>query len=44
MQYAYDQGFNQLRQRYAAALGVIIYAVVLLLTVVQWRLGRRGEQ
>lgn len=42
VQYAYDQGFNQLRQGYAAALGVIIYAVVLLLTVVQWRLGRRS--
>ena len=44
VQYAYDQGFNQLRQGYAAALGVIIYAVVLLLTVVQWRLGRRGDR
>lgn len=44
VQYAYDQGFNQLRQGYAAALGVIIYAVVLVLTVVQWRLGRRGER
>lgn len=43
VQYAYDQGFNQLRQGYAAALGVIIYAVVLVLTVAQWRLGRRGE-
>jgi ABC-type sugar transport system permease subunit len=43
VQYAYDQGFNQLRQGYAAALGVVIYAVVLLLTLAQWRLGRRGE-
>jgi len=43
VQYAYEQGFNQLRQGYAAALGVIIYAVVLVLTLAQWRLGRRGE-
>ncbi len=43
VQYAYDQGFNQLRQGYAAALGVVIYAVVLLLTLAQWRLGRRDE-
>ncbi|WP_336922847.1 carbohydrate ABC transporter permease [Aquipuribacter sp. SD81] len=42
VQYAYDQGFTQLRQGYAAALGVIIYVVVLALTVVQWRVSRRG--
>lgn len=42
VQYAYDQGFNQLRQGYAAALGVIIYVVVLALTAAQWRLQRRG--
>lgn len=42
VQYAYDQGFTQLRQGYAAALGVIIYVVVLALTAAQWRLQKRG--
>ncbi len=43
VQYAYDQGFNQRRQGYAAAIGVIIYVIVLVLTIVQWRLQRRRE-
>lgn len=41
VQYAYDQGFTQLRQGYAAALGVVIYVVVLALTAAQWRFTRR---
>lgn len=44
VQYAYDQGFNQRRQGYAAALGVMIYALVLVLTVAQWRLSRRRDE
>lgn len=44
VQYAYDQGFNQRRQGYAAAIGVIIYVIVLLFTVVQWRLSRRRDE
>lgn len=43
VQYAYDQGFNQRRQGYAAALGVIIYVIVLVFTVAQWRLTRRRD-
>ena len=43
VQYAYDQGFNQRRQGYAAALGVIIYILVLALTIVQWRVARRRD-
>ena len=30
MQYAYDQGFSRRRQGYAAAIGVIIYVIVLV--------------
>ncbi len=41
--YAYDEGFQQRRQGYAAALGVVVYVIVLVLTVVQWRVGRRRE-
>jgi len=43
VQYAYDQGFNQRRQGYAAALGVVMYVIVLLLTLVQWRISRRRD-
>jgi len=44
VQYAYDQGFNQRRQGYAAAIGVIIYIIMLGFTVVQWRVQRGGEE
>lgn len=44
VQYAYDQGFNQRRQGYAAAIGVIIYVIVLAFTVAQWRLSRRRDE
>jgi ABC-type sugar transport system permease subunit len=44
VQYAYDQGFNQRRQGYAAAIGVIIYILVLLFTVAQWRLSRNRDE
>lgn len=43
VQYAYDEGFNQRRQGYAAAIGVIIYLIVLLFTIAQWRLNRRRD-
>ena len=43
VQYAYDQGFNQRRQGYAAAIGVVIYLIVLAFTAVQWRVQRGGE-
>jgi ABC-type sugar transport system permease subunit len=43
VQYAYDQGFNQRRQGYAAAIGVILYFIVLGLTMVQWRFSRRRD-
>ena len=41
--YAYSQGFEQRRQGYAAALGMVLYAIVLVLTLVQWRSGRRRD-
>jgi multiple sugar transport system permease protein len=43
VQYAYDQGFNQRRQGYAAAIGAIIYVIMLAFTAVQWRVQRGGE-
>jgi multiple sugar transport system permease protein len=44
VQYAYDQGFNQRRQGYAAAIGVIIYLIMLAFTTVQWRVQRGGDE
>ncbi len=44
VQYAYDQGFNQRRQGYAAAIGVIIYVIMLAFTAVQWRVRRGGDE
>lgn len=44
VQYAYDEGFGQRRQGYAAAIGVIIYAIVLSLTVLLWRVSRRRDE
>lgn len=44
VQFAYDEGFNQRRQGYAAAVGVIIYALMLLFTLVQWRANRKMDE
>ncbi|WP_162308264.1 carbohydrate ABC transporter permease [Segeticoccus rhizosphaerae] len=44
VQYAYDEGFNQRRQGYAAAIGVILYVVVLIFTVLQWRLSKTRDE
>ncbi|TNM60724.1 sugar ABC transporter permease [Streptomyces sp. NP160] len=41
--YAYDSGFEQRRQGYAAALGVVLFAIVMVLTLLQWRAGRRRD-
>jgi multiple sugar transport system permease protein len=41
--YAYNEGFAQRRQGYAAAIGVVLYAIVMVLTLVQFRLNRRAE-
>ncbi|GAA2697179.1 carbohydrate ABC transporter permease [Nonomuraea recticatena] len=41
--YAYSTGFEQRQQGYASAIGVLLYLIVLVLTVVQWRIGRRRD-
>jgi ABC-type sugar transport system permease subunit len=41
--YAYTTGFEARRQGYAAAIGVVIYALVLLFTVLWWRAQRNQE-
>jgi multiple sugar transport system permease protein len=41
VQYIYDTGFTQLRMGYAATLGLVLFVVLLLVTLVQFRLSRR---
>jgi multiple sugar transport system permease protein len=41
--YAYRQGFGSRQQGYASAIGVVIFLVVLLFTVLWWRSQRKGE-
>lgn len=40
VQYAYEQGFIQRAQGFAAAVGVVLYVIVMVLTLAQWRLSR----
>lgn len=42
--YAYAEGFDARRQGYAAAIGVVTYLFVLVLTVLWWRRQREREQ
>lgn len=44
VQYAYDQGFTQREQGYAAAIGVVLYVIVLALTAVYWRAAQRRDE
>ncbi len=44
VQYAYDEGFNRRRQGYAAAIGVVIYVLVLAFTAVQWRVSKTRDE
>lgn len=44
VQFAYDEGFNQRRQGYAAAIGVIIYALMLIFTVLQWKANKGRDE
>ncbi len=41
--YAYTTGFEQRQQGYASAIGVLLYLIVLVMTIVQWRVNRRRD-
>ena len=41
--YAYATGFDARRQGYAAAIGIVIWAVVLVFTVLWWRVQKRRD-
>ncbi|NUP01729.1 MAG: sugar ABC transporter permease [Nonomuraea sp.] len=42
--YAYSTGFEQRQQGYASAIGVVLYLIVLVMTVLQWRINRRRDE
>ncbi|WP_061293292.1 carbohydrate ABC transporter permease [Herbidospora cretacea] len=41
--YAYSAGFEQRQQGYASAIGVVLYLIVLVMTIVQWRVNKRRD-
>ncbi|GIH28474.1 sugar ABC transporter permease [Acrocarpospora phusangensis] len=41
--YAYSAGFEQRQQGYASAIGVVLYLIVLVMTIVQWRVNSRRD-
>ncbi|MGI4894681.1 MAG: carbohydrate ABC transporter permease [Janthinobacterium lividum] len=41
--YAYSQGFQARREGYGSAIGVVVFLVILLATVVWWRIQRDAE-
>lgn len=43
VQFLYDAGFSLQRHGYAAAIALVLYALILGLTVLSWRLGRQGD-
>ena len=42
-QYIYQVAFGTSQMGYASAIGMVLYAIILVLTVVQWRIGRWTE-
>ena len=43
VQYIFNAAFMTSEMGYASAMGVVLYALILLFTVVQWRAGRQSE-
>jgi len=41
--YAYQQGFEANQQGYAAAIGMVLFVIVLVFTAFQWRISRNRE-
>lgn len=41
--YAFRNGFETRQQGYAAAIGIVLYVVVMIFTVLQWRLSRNRD-
>jgi multiple sugar transport system permease protein len=44
VQYLYQQAFAASEMGYASAMGMVLFVLILLFTLVQWRINRRREQ
>lgn len=44
VQYIYQQAFAASEMGYASAMGLVLFVLILLFTLVQWRINRRREQ
>lgn len=44
VQYVYQSAFAAAEMGYASAMGMVLFALVLVFTLVQWRINRRSEQ
>jgi ABC-type sugar transport system permease subunit len=43
VQYIYQSAFMTSEMGYASAIGVVLYAIVLGFTIIQWRVSRQSE-
>jgi multiple sugar transport system permease protein len=43
VQYIYQQAFQNSQFGYASAMGIVLYLMILIFTVVQWRISRQDE-
>jgi multiple sugar transport system permease protein len=43
VQYIFNSAFSSSEMGYACAMGIVLYALILVFTVVQWRVGRKSE-
>ena len=41
---AYTQGFQARREGYGSAIGVVVFLVILVATLLWWRVQRRAEE
>lgn len=38
VQYLYEQGFRYFRMGYASAMAYVLFAIMLILTLIQWKI------
>jgi len=44
VQYIYQAAFASSEMGYASAMGMVLFGLILLFTLIQWRINRRTEQ
>jgi multiple sugar transport system permease protein len=43
VQYIYEEAFTKQDMGYASAVGVVLYLILMIFTLIQWRVSRQGE-